>query len=170
MVQTRYAEVLDRMFTKDDGLYSVRKSHLDFTTIATLFEIGRWKEEHPEWSEIKLKNEARANIQRIQDGSKRLAQSFRQQFSRWLRKLGIDADSVVTADRKNPGYKLGLGWHSRRAVIGDSEVGLFSAGGNIENNSGEEEPYSSGQKPKSSTSDDGGYDPQEVIDRKRMGF
>ena len=162
LVQTRYAEVLDKMFTKDDGLYSVRKSHLDFATIATLFEIGRWKEEHPDWSEIKLKKEARADFQRIQDDSKRLAQSFRQQFSRWLRKLGIDADSVVTADRKNPGYKLGSGWHSRRAVIGDSEVGLFPAGGNIENNSGEEEPYSSGQKPNSSTSDDGGYDPQEV--------
>lgn len=160
LVNIRYAEVLNQMFAKDDGFYSVRKSCLDFMTIAALFEMGRWKEDHPNWSESKLKQEARINKNSIRDNAKSLAQEFRRQFSRWLRRLGIDADSVITADRKNDGYKLGSGWNSGRAVIGDSEVGLFTAGNRIENNEDETEHPDEESNTKGITSDAGDYNPQ----------
>ena len=159
-VDIRYAEVLNRMFAKDDGFYSVRNSCLDFMTIAALFEMGRWKEDHRNWSESKLLQEARINKNSIRDNAKSLAQEFRRQFSRWLRGLGIDADSVISADRKNDGYKLGSGWNTGRAVIGDSEVGLFTAGSRIENNQDETEHPDGDSGMKGITSDAGDYNPQ----------
>jgi hypothetical protein len=160
-VDTRYAEVLDRMFTKEDGFYSVRKSDMDYVTIAALFEVGRWKERHPKWSEAQLEQEARAKGMVIRNNAKKLAQEFRRQFSRWLRDRGIDAGYVITVDRKNDGYKLGAGWHPRRAVIRGSEVGLFAIGNEIENFDEETEDDAYGKpKAKHFGSESENYNPQ----------
>ena len=131
-VQTRYAEVLDGMLKKQGGQYAVRQSHLDYTTVATLFDLGRLKEDHPDWDHKKLQSELRRRMDFPDAKLKKIAQEFRRQFSDWLRDNGIDADYVIKADRNNKGYKLGIGFHSTRAATGDSEAGLKTIGGKIE--------------------------------------
>jgi len=131
-VDVRYAEVLGQMFKREAGLYAIRASHLDYLQIACFFEMGRWKERFPSMTERQLKEKLREDLKRIENEQKTIAQDFDRQFSRWLRAKRIDADMVITLDKKIPGYRLGNGWHPKRMVINDSEAGLNYASPYIE--------------------------------------
>ena len=132
IVADRYAEVLKQIFKKEDGLYAIRTSCLNFLETATFWEMGRWKKANPSMTDEQLKTRLKQNIMRINDQQQAIARSFDQQFSRWLKDEGIEANSVITYDKNIPGYRLGNGWHPNRMVINDSEAGLKYASHYIE--------------------------------------
>jgi len=124
IVPIQFAEVMNQIFKREPGLYAIRASHLDCLNTAMCWENGKMKRDCPSISDRQLMEKLRPRISNIKKDQKKLSQEFRRQFSDWLRENGIEANSVIMADRRNGGYKLGVGWHPNRMVINDSEVGI----------------------------------------------
>jgi hypothetical protein len=78
IVDYRYAEVMSQIFKKEDVLYAIRVSHLDYLQIAIFWEMGKWKEENLAISDSELKKKLKQNLSRIENNQKnRIFREFR---------------------------------------------------------------------------------------------